>query len=160
MKPGGYNETWAEWTATAKPQMVESKPHFLHRNIKAAGFHLNSFKSFWQTFLYSIYWLLYVLIYILFLSNEYIFSSVWNNFKTQDCSFWTVSFLRFHLHGGWNGWWTQNHGFIRVLPCLQKGLRVRYMSVVCFHLKSSTLPSSPQLYCSSCFGQLKCSLQM
>ena len=92
MEPGGYNETWAEWTATAKPQMVETKPHFLHRNIKAAGFLLNSLKSFQQTFLYSVYWLLYVLIYILFLSNEYIFSSVQNNFKIQGCRFWIMTF--------------------------------------------------------------------
>lgn len=104
MKPGGYNETWAEWTATAKPQMVETKPHFLHRNIKAAGFHLNSFKSFWQTCLYSVYWLLYVLIYILFLINEYIFSSVQNNFKTQDCIFWIMTFWDFvSMVGGMAG---------------------------------------------------------
>jgi len=80
----------SERTATAKPQMVESNPRFLHRNIKAAGFLLNSFKSFWQTVLYVVYWLLYVLVYIPFPSKEFILSSIQNNFKTRDCRFWIM----------------------------------------------------------------------
>lgn len=57
-------------------------------------------------------------------------------------------------------WWLVNSEpqIHSCLICLQKGLRVRSMSVVCFHLMFSILPS--QLSRSFCCGQLKLSPQM
>lgn len=109
--------------------MAETKPQFLRQNIKAAGFHLKSFESFWQNLLYSLYWLLYVLIYIPFLSNKHILFPWTEKHLTPWLQILNPDILRFHLGGRWDGWCTHNHGFIYTLSNIQKGL-----GVVSFHL--------------------------
>lgn len=134
--------------------MVETKPQYSHQNIKAAGFHLKSFESFWQNLLYSLYWVLYVLIYIQFLSNKHILFP-WTE-KTFNPMIADSESWHLEISSWWQmGWLVYSEPWVHICPIqYSEGLGSCILSS-----KSSTLLSGCH-YFSSFSGQLKLVLQL